>query len=245
MGRLCGIVYVLVSSTLVGSARPASAQSSPLKEVTDLLAMQYQAISAADTTVLGPLWAPQLVWVLGPTGSSVTRSQLMAAVSRPQSPRPRFEVDQVQIRQAGTAVIVDYRRRDTRQVAGYQMATVSRVVDVFAGPPKRRQLVAHSQTWLVSPASSWLADSAALHPFVGRYQIAPDYIDNVHWEGGQLVATASGQTAGAVLVPVSGSAFRPDGVGALIVFERDPVGRVTGYVQGFPDGQVVRAVRLR
>ncbi len=157
MGRLCGIVSVLVSSTLAGGARPASAQSSPLKEFTDLLAMQYQAISAADTTVLGPLWAPQLVWVLGPTGSSVTRSQLMAAVSRPQSPRPRFEVDQVQIRQAGTAVIVDYRRRDTRQVAGYQMATVSRVVDVFAGP---RSVVSSSRIprpgWYRRPLAGWL-----------------------------------------------------------------------------------------
>ena len=37
----------------------------------------------------------------------------------------------------------------------------------------------------------------------------------------------------------------PDGIGALMVFERDASGRVTGYVQGLPDGHVVRAARLR
>ena len=87
-------------------------------------------------------------------------------------------------------------------------------------------------------------DFAALRPFVGRYEIGPCYVDDVHWEAGALVATASGQTSGARLVPVSATAFSPDGVGALIVFERDATGRVIGYVQGYANGRVVRARRL-
>jgi hypothetical protein len=87
-------------------------------------------------------------------------------------------------------------------------------------------------------------DSSALQPFVGRYQIAPNYVDNVHWESGHLIATASGQSSGARLVPVSSSAFSPDGIGSVLVFERDPRGRVVGYVQAYPDGRVIRASRL-
>src|SRR5437667_4306843 len=58
------------------------------------------------------------------------------------------------------------------------------------------------------------------------------------------VGSAPIQSVGAVLVPVSSSAFSPDGVGALMVFERDSAGRVVGYVQGLASGQVIRAVRL-
>ena len=58
------------------------------------------------------------------------------------------------------------------------------------------------------------------------------------------MATASGQAAGARLIPVSGSAFSPDGIGAIIQFERDARGRVVGYVQGYHDGSLIRARRL-
>jgi hypothetical protein len=53
------------------------------------------------------------------------------------------------------------------------------------------------------------------------------------------------EAVGPELVPLSGTAFRPNGVGALLVFERDASGRVVGYVQGFPDGRVARGTRLR
>lgn len=102
----------------------------------------------------------------------------------------------------------------------------------------------HTQVWLVSPAKSIDLDTATMNDFVGRYRIADGYVDNVHWEGKGLVATASGQSTGAQLVRVSTDAFSPDGLGAMIVFERDAAGRVIGYVQGYPDGRVVRASRL-
>jgi hypothetical protein len=117
-------------------------------------------------------------------------------------------------------------------------------LDVFVRQGKRWLLEYHTQTWLVTPAAPVETDSTALAAFVGRYRIGPGYVDDVHWEGPLLVATASGQTVGATLVPVSATAFSPDGVGPLMIFERDATGRVVGYVQGLPDGQVVRAARL-
>jgi hypothetical protein len=87
-------------------------------------------------------------------------------------------------------------------------------------------------------------DSASQQPFVGRYDVAPGIVDSVHWTRGYLVATLSGQTSGARLVPVSSTVFSPDGVGALIAFERGADGAVVGYVQGYPDGRVVRRRKL-
>ena len=118
------------------------------------------------------------------------------------------------------------------------------VLDVFAQRGGRWQLVRRVQAWAVAPVQPVTVDSAALQAFVGRYAVAPGYVDDVHWESGHLVATISGYPPGGRLVPVSASVFSPDGVGALIAFERDPSGRVTGYVQGYPDGHVVRRPKL-
>jgi hypothetical protein len=89
-----------------------------------------------------------------------------------------------------------------------------------------------------------VVSSTALRAFVGRYAAAPGYVDDVHLQGDHLVATLTGYPPGARLVPVSATVFSPDGDGALIAFERDASGRVTGYVQGYPDGQVIRRRRL-
>jgi hypothetical protein len=105
-------------------------------------------------------------------------------------------------------------------------------------------LARHALSWLVAPVLPIVLDSVAQQAFVGRYEIAPGYVDNVHWEHWYLVATASGQSSGARLIPISRNGFSPDGVGALIVFERDAAGRVRGYVQGYPDGRVIRAARI-
>jgi hypothetical protein len=200
-------------------------------------------VARGDTLALRSRFAPDLVWVVGASGAAVSRQQLLAAVGRPQTPAPRYEIDSVNVRLIGTVAIVDYLRTDHRQVASWTSTVRSRVLEVFVRSGKSWLLERHSQTWFLTPTAA--ADSAALDAFIGHYEIGPGYVDDVHREGRDLVATASGQTVGARLVPVSASAFNPDGVGPLMVFERDSTGRVTGYVQGLPDGSVIRARRIR
>jgi ketosteroid isomerase-like protein len=201
-------------------------------------------LANADTTTLAAGMADSLVWVVATGGAVLTKSDLLAAASHRQVPAPRFDIDSVRVRLLGDVALVDYRRGDHRQVGSYERTTWTRVLDVFAHRRGGWLLERHTQTWLVVPVTPVSSDSAALAGFVGRYRIGPGYIDDVHWEGRHLVATASGQTAGATLVPVSVAAFSPDGVGPMIVFERDTTGHVVGYVQALPDGQVVRASRL-
>ena len=62
--------------------------------------------------------ADDVIWIIGPSGAALTKGQLLAAAGRPQTPAPRFDVDSLRVRRAGDAVIVDYRRRDTRQLGG-------------------------------------------------------------------------------------------------------------------------------
>lgn len=220
-----------------------AAQASQSSTFQQLLRNQYAALAEADTAELRRALADSLAWVVATDGSELGKSELLRAASHRQVPTPRFDVDSVCVQQVGEVALVHYRRHDQRRVGTYERTTWSRALDVFRRQDGHWLLERHIQTWLVARVTQATVDSAALAAFVGQYQIGPGYVDDVDWESGHLVATATGQTTGATLVPVSGTAFSPDGVGALIVFERDPTGRVVGYVQGLPDGQVVRAPR--
>lgn len=235
----CGAVVALSAATDV-----ASAQNTPATGFRPLLNAEYDAMVHGDTAALGALMADDLIWIVGPNGSEMTKPQLLAAAAQVQTPAPRFLVDSVRAKRYGDVATVTYRRTDHRPIGDGEFVSSWKAMDVFALQHGRWILERHTQVWLVAPVAPIVLDSASMNAFVGRYQIRPGYVDDVHWEGRSLVATASGQSQGARLVPVANNVFSPDGVGALISFERDASGRVLGYVQGYPDGQVIRAPRL-
>jgi ketosteroid isomerase-like protein len=209
-----------------------------------LLDAEYSATVRGDTATVGALLADDLVWIIGQNGSEMTKSQLLSAIGRMGKPAPRFVADSVRAKRFGNVATVEYRRTDHWPQGNGTSVTSWKALDVFALHKGRWLLERHTQVWLVSPVTPLALDSATMNAFVGRYQIGPGYVDNVHWDGKNLVATASGQTEGARLVPVAANVFSPDGDGALISFERDASGRVLGYAQGYPDGRVVRAPKL-
>jgi ketosteroid isomerase-like protein len=236
---LCTAVVVTVS----GCAR--GGDGSLDTEFHDRLVAFNTAVARADTAALGPQIADDLIWVIGATGDVVGKTRLLAAASTPQDPVPHFDVDSVRVRRAGDVAMVDYRRTDRRRVGGYELSFTWRVFETYVRTGARWQVARHIQTWVhQAPSTPAAMDSATLAAFVGRYEIDPSYIDNVHFEGRELVATPTGQKEGGHLVPVSENAFVPDGIGALLVFERDRRGRVIGYIQGYPDGRVLRARKI-
>lgn len=222
----------------------ANAQDSVANVFRPLLASEYSATVRGDTTALKGFLADDLVWIVGVNGTEMTKGQLLAAAARFNTPAPRFNADSVRATRFGNVATVEYRRDDHWPKGAGESVTSWKALDVFALRKGRWLLERHTQVWLVSPVKPIVLDSITMNAFVGRYEIGEGYVDNVHWEGRALVATASGQSTGAHLMPVSAAAFSPDGVGALIMFERDASGRVIGYVQASPDGKVIRAPKL-
>lgn len=242
MLRSCGIAWSLVAValwTVPVTARSQAASPEPFHAALDSL---YAAVARGDSVALRPWLAEDLAWT--GAGGDATRAQVLAVLGRPQAVTPHYEVDSVRVQHLGDVALVGYRRVDRRVLGGYESTAHWRALDVFARRAGRWQLVRHTQSWLAAPVTAVAMDSAALQPFVGRYAVAPGYVDDVHWERGRLVATITGFPPGAPLVPVSATVFSPDGTGALIAFERDAAGRVIGYVQGYPDGRVLRRRRL-
>lgn len=222
----------------------AGAQDALAATFRPLLDAEYSATVRGDTATVGAMLADDLVWIVGQNGNEMTRSELLSAIGGMGKPAPRFVADSVRAKRFGNVATVEYRRTDHWPQGTGEFVTSWKALDVFALHRGRWLLERHTQVWLVSPVTPISLDSASMSAFVGRYQIQPGYVDNVHWEGKNLVATASGQSKGARLVPVATNVFSPDGDGALISFERDASGRVLGYVQGYPDGHVIRAPKL-
>lgn len=242
MSRLRVLACWCAALALCAAPRAARAQSATVASFRAALDSLYAAAARGDGAALGAWLADDLTWV--GAGGEATRAQLLASLGRPQAVTPRYLVDSVRVQRLGDVALVGYQRVDRRTLGGYESTARWRALDVFAWRGRRWQLVRHTQSWLVAPVTQFALDSAAMQPFVGRYAVAPGYVDDVHWERGRLVATITGFPPGAPLVPVGASVFSPDGTGALIAFERDATGRVTGYVQGFPDGRVLRRPKL-
>ena len=235
---------VMALSSVVGLAGSASAQSAGPERLVKQVSLFFNALERGDATAIGPQLAPELVWTSGASGATLDRSQFLSAVTGSTAAGVHFDVDSLRATYYGKVAVVDFVRTDRRPLGSRTYVSRSRVAEVFVRRRNRWQLSRHTQTWLTPPPGSASPDSIDLFPLVGRYEIAPNYIDDIHIDGDHLVATATGQSHGAILVPITRSAFRPDGVGALMVFERDERGRVVGYVQGFPDGNTFRARRL-
>jgi hypothetical protein len=236
---------LLVCALTSASACAPGKLASGTADFRDLITARNTAAAVSDTAALRPMLHDSLIWVIGATSDAVGKTQLLQAAGVLQDPRPRFDVDSVRAREIGDMALVDYRRTDHRRVGTYEDSVAWRVFEVFKREGASWLLLRHDQAWIRRPLIAPLAlDSTALARYVGLYEIDPSYIDNVHFEGRELVATPIGRKEGGHLVPVSDAAFIPDGVGQLLVFERDAKGRVLDYVQGYPDGRVIRARRI-
>lgn len=214
----------------------------------------FSAISRGDTAALRQRLGADLRWVVATRGTVIDRERLLAAAARPASGAPPvtigYAIDSVTTWRNGDVATAEYRLTDRRTFRRHTNVFVSRASDVFAWRrPHGWQLVRHTQAWIVDPpALLGAADSAALAPFVGRYDRGAGYVDDVHFRDGRLVAQSTLEALlgapGAHLRPVSENTFSPEGIAPMIVFERGAQGRVTGYVQQEPDGTIVRARRL-
>ena len=239
-----GQTILLAAGILIGASFRATAQAEPAdaNAARARLETLYSALAHGDSTTARSVLGNEVVWIVGSGGATLNRAQLIAAAGRPTP--ARFAVDSLQTRRYRQTLIADYIRHDRWPLGDTSFIVSWRAVAVFVAVDTTWRLVHHSLSWLAKPVRAVAIDSNALGSFVGRYQIAPGYVDNVHWEAGHLVATPTGQSEGARLIPVSATAFSPDGIGAVLVFERDARGRVVGYVQAYPDGRIIRAPRL-
>jgi lipopolysaccharide export LptBFGC system permease protein LptF len=242
LGAFTLVIAALLSPTASASAQGTDAVAAATRGI-------YAAISSADTVALRQLLAQDMHWVSANSGAVAAKGQLLTAASRRiPDVKLEYQLDSVQSWKRGDVAGVEYVLTNRRTFRAYQTVFVSRASDTYVNEQGRWQLLRHVQSWIVQSPDTTALDSLRLAAFVGRYDRGHGYIDDVHFHEGHLVAQSTYEALmgapGAHLFPVSADTFSPERSAPMIVFERDEVGRVVGYVQQQPDGTVARAPRL-
>jgi ketosteroid isomerase-like protein len=229
----------------VGAQRPGPNNFDAERAVASI----FNAISRADTAALRTLLGDDLRWIIASTGAVAAKAQLLAAAATvtPMATN-EYAIDSVTTWRDGSIVVSEYRLTNTRAFHEYHQVLVSRATDVFTFRSGRWLLIRHTTTWIVHSPLLTDVDSVQAKAFIGHYDKGDGFVDDVHFQGGHLVAQSSLEkligAPGATLGRVSEDTFSPDGIGPMIVFERDATGRVVGYVQQAPDGSIARASRV-
>ena len=186
------VTILLFASCYSALAAPADAQAREAESTFQkLLSARYESIARGDSAAIRRQIAVDMHWVVGANGASINATQFLSAVSHRQVPPPRFEIDSLRARIVGAVATISYRRLDRRVAGAFEVVDYSRALEVFVRHGADWILLEHSQTWVVQSPQPISLDSITLSAFVGRYEVGPGFVDDVHWEDGHLVATST------------------------------------------------------
>ena len=148
---------------------------------------------------------------------------LLAAKSDPLPPGVSFPGDQEQFTRAALEQRIDHFGRLTARAAkGTLVVTTKSSHFLHATEPELA-------IWGIRRVLSWAAPHPELERFVGQYPLVPAFTIAITREDDKLLLQATGQPAFAMAAE-SPTSFSIKMVGAVIEFETDPTGNVTGLV---------------
>jgi pimeloyl-ACP methyl ester carboxylesterase len=148
---------------------------------------------------------------------------LLAAKPEPLPPGVAFPGDQKQYVRAVLEQRIDHFGRLTARAAkGMLVLTTRSSHFLHATEPELA-------VWGIRRVLSWGSPHPELERFVGQYPLAPGFTIAIMREDDKLLIQATGQPAFAMAAE-SPTSFSIKMVGAVIEFETDPTGQVTGLV---------------
>jgi hypothetical protein len=160
------------------------------------------------------------------------------------TPTPnRHEVGELHFRRFGSIAVVDAEVVEYFRLGPREMSARAHETDVFVQRGNRWLFLQHAETPTVALPIPIKPDLASLDQYVGRYEWWPGYAEKISRKGDALYVEVTGESP-TLLHPATRESFFVAGEPSLIVFVRDPKGRVTDFLVHFPDGQVFRARKI-
>jgi ketosteroid isomerase-like protein len=221
-----------------------SAASNPTSESTfrQLFAGRLAAFDRGDSSAYRKLLADDFVHV-DDRGVRRTVAQVISRVVRNSGTQNRHEVGELHFRRFGEIAVVDAEVVEYFRLGPREMSARAHETDVFVQRGNRWLFLQHAETPTVALPIPVEPDLASLDQYVGRYEWWPGYAEKISRKGAALYVQVPGESP-TMLYPASRESFFAGGEPSLIVFVRDPKGRVTHYLVHFPDGQVFRARKV-
>jgi ketosteroid isomerase-like protein len=207
-----------------------------------LISARLGAYDRGDSVAYRQLLADDFVHV-DDRGVRRTGAEVIARVGGNSGTPNRHEVGKVHFRRFGNIAVVDAEVVEYFRLGPREMSARAHETDVFVQRGNRWVFLQHAETPTLSLPTPVEPDVASLEQYVGRYEWWPGYAERISRKGAALYVQVPGESP-TMLYPASRESFFVAGEPSLMVFVRDPSGRVTDYLVHFPDGQVFRARKV-
>jgi ketosteroid isomerase-like protein len=227
--------------TLAAQGPAASGRTSD-STFRQLISARLAAYDRGDSSAYRKLLADDFVHV-DDRGVRRSTAQVIARVAGNSGTQNRHEVGELHFRQFGDIAVVDAEVVEYSRLGPREMSARMYETDVFVRQGKRWLFLQHAETPTVALPIPIEPDLALLDQYVGRYERWPGYAEKISRKGNALYVEVPGESP-TQLHPATRESFFVAGEPSLIVFVRDPKGRVTDFLVHFPDGQVSRARKV-
>ena len=244
--RLCvTLLFCVVTSSLpLGAQLPASDSINSL--FAQLLANRTAVAKRVDTAAYRRLIDPSFVYIADNGVRETGDEHIRALPARfKELNQSRFENDSLKVYMRDGVAFVDYRTLQHQLQGTRDMTWAYRVSETYVRPDHQWLLMRHAEVRIISQPITQQLNKSLLAEYVGRYEWWPGYVDVISRRGNQLFNQVTGDAKAELNLAATPESFFIAHDPSLIVFIRDEKGHVIAYLLHLPDGQVIRARKLR
>lgn len=240
-------MLVVMSTWATSAARAQSvrAPDSLISFFSNLIAERDSVAKRADTAAFRRLLDPDVSY-LNDDGARESADQHVRNILNrgDELAQSRWVRDSLRVQVIGDLAFTDSWVVQHRRAGGRDRTFSYRNSDTYRRKGGTWRLFRHTETHAISSPIPQVVNTSVLEEYVGSYEWWPGYVDVISRRGDRLFNQASGDQATTLNRAATTEAFYVRGDPSLIIFIRDTTGRVVGYIDHEPDGQVLKARKL-
>ena len=179
-------------------------------------------------------------------GAVTTRARILDNfLTPPPSMKPTLEIQDVQVQVYGDTAVMSSRGNYRAEANGQKITNSFRTTDVWLRHDGRWQLIASHDSQIPPERVAVNVDPKIFDAYVGAYEISPGLVFTVTREGDKLMYQETGLKTKMELLPENETTFFMKGLTGQNIFVRDAKGQVTHLIFRHPDGQEIKAKKIK
>lgn len=234
------LVVCLVGLTTPGVARPPGMPVASTRIFEKLVLDRIQAFGRGDARAYTSLIEKDFIHI-SDTGERRTASQMTKHVAVSGSHKNSYSVRDLVWQIRGNLAVVDCEvvlNEDGGQ-------NRQRETNLFAVRNGRWVYLLHQETAIQEHPNAVAIDPIIVADYVGEYRQETGGRDIFSTRGGQLFGQGSPSDEPVQFVPIAPGAFVIAGDPGVMIFERDPQGKVIGYLLHTGNGRMLKAKKIK
>jgi Domain of unknown function (DUF4440)/Domain of unknown function (DUF3471) len=239
--RVIAIVLLAHSALVFGSDTSPTARTN---KVVASVRERLRAIAQGDRESWSRLTAEDALLV---NDDGTLKGKAAVAASFPPAGQDVVtDLQNIVVRECGTAVLVNYLAREVETFPGGTLESTVRRTELWVLREGRWQALSTQGT--IVPTMRWnvvTLDPKLLDEYTGQYEWYPGKVDTVTREGSHLYSRLTGDSDKDELFAINDTTFFARDDSGFTIFVRGSEGRITHYVYRRSDGQSLSARRIK